>query len=321
MEYLALFLTLLFIELLYFKVAKKFNIIDKPNLRSSHEHLTLRGGGIIFYIAAASQFITSEFEFPWFFIGLTSMAVISFVDDVVSLSNKIRIFVHFAAVILIAVQLHVFSMPWYYIVIGFVVVVGVINAYNFMDGINGMTACYSLSVGALLLLVNYEVNFIESNFIIYPLIGVMVFAIFNFRTIAKTFAGDVGSVSIAFILMFCFAKLILKTGDYIYILFLTLYGLDTVWTIIRRFTLGESIFEAHRSHLYQYLGNEVGCSKLLISFLYAVLQFGIGLLVIWISQFDFSVQIVFSVVLLSVLSVVYLILKRMIIRKYIFKVL
>src|SRR5690606_10814738 len=127
MEYLALFLTLLFIELLYFKVAKKFNIIDKPNLRSSHEHLTLRGGGIIFYIAAASQFITSEFEFPWFFIGLTSMAVISFVDDVVSLSNKIRIFVHFAAVILIAVQLHVFSMPWYYIVIGFVVVVGVIN--------------------------------------------------------------------------------------------------------------------------------------------------------------------------------------------------
>src|SRR5690606_12525592 len=133
-------------------------------------------GVIMFYIAAAIKFITSAFEFPWFFVGLTSMAVISFVDDVVSLSNKIRIFVHFAAVILIAVQLHVFSMPWYYIVIGFVVVVGVINAYNFMDGINGMTACYSLSVGALLLLVNYEVNFIESNFIIYPLIGVMVFA-------------------------------------------------------------------------------------------------------------------------------------------------
>lgn len=316
MTYLLILITLFVAELLYFRLADCFNIIDKPNERSSHTSVTLRGGGIIFYIAALLYFILSGFQYPWFFLGLTMMTIISFLDDVFTLSNKLRLFVHFSSVLLMAYQLDLFEMPWYFLLIGFVVMVGVINAYNFMDGINGITACYSLAVAGLLLLVNRQVAFIDPDLLIYIILGVAVFAFFNFRTKAKSFAGDVGSVAIAYILLFALGTLILTTGEFIYILFLTVYGIDAVWTIIQRLLRKENIFQAHRSHLYQYLGNEAGVNKLLVSFSYGALQFLIGLLVIQFAQQDISAQLVFAASLLIGLSILYLIGKRAIIRKY-----
>src|SRR5690606_21050982 len=251
MEYLVLFILLFVLELLYFKVADKYNIIDKPNLRSSHSSITLRGGGIIFYFGALAYFFYSGFQYPFFFLGLTLMSLVSFLDDILTLSNKIRLMVHFGSVLLLAYQLSIFSLQWYFLLIAFIVVVGVINAYNFMDGINGMTGCYSLAIGALLTLVNMEINFIDQRVINYSVIGLLVFLIFNFRSNAKTFAGDVGAISIAYIFLFCLGTLIIKSGNFIYILFLSVYGIDAVWTILRRLHLNENIFEAHRSHLYQ----------------------------------------------------------------------
>src|SRR5690606_10286033 len=210
--------------------------------------------------------------------------------------------------------LDVFEMPWYYLLITFVVVVGVINAYNFMDGINGITACYSLAVGGLLMLVNREVGFVAQDLLAYTMLGVLVFAFFNFRTKATCFAGDVGSVSIAYILLFALGALIMKTGNLIYILFLTIYGIDAVWTIVRRLYLRENIFEAHRSHLYQFLGNEAGVNKLLVSFLYGCIQFVIGLAVIHIAVKDIIMQWISTLVLLVGLIGVYLVLKTSVIR-------
>lgn len=316
MTYLLILITLFVAELLYFRLADRFNIIDKPNERSSHTSVTLRGGGIIFYVAALLYFILSGFQYPWFFLGLTMMTIISFLDDVFTLSNKLRLLVHFSSVLLMAYQLDLFEMPWYFLLIGFVVMVGVINAYNFMDGINGITACYSLAVAGLLLLVNQQVAFIDSDLLIYTILGVAVFAFFNFRTKAKSFAGDVGSVAIAYILLFALGTLILTTGEFIYILFLAVYGIDAVWTIIQRLLRKENIFQAHRSHLYQYLGNEAGVNKLFVSFSYGALQFLIGLLVIQFAQQDISAQLVFAASLLIGLSILYLIGKRAIIRKY-----
>jgi UDP-N-acetylmuramyl pentapeptide phosphotransferase/UDP-N-acetylglucosamine-1-phosphate transferase len=215
-----------------------------------------------------------------------------------------------------AYQLDVFTMPWYYLMITFVVVVGVINAYNFMDGINGITACYSLAVGGLLMLVNQQIVFIEQEFLAFTLLGVLVFTFFNFRKRAKCFAGDVGSVAIAYILLFALGALILKTGNLIYILFLSVYGIDAVWTIIRRLLLKENIFEAHRSHLYQYLGNEAGVNKLLVSFLYGIIQLVIGGFVIIFAQKEFYIQLYFAFGLLIALSVIYLMIKSSIIRRY-----
>lgn len=317
MIYLLVLTALFILELVYFKVADRFNIIDKPNERSSHSTVTLRGGGVVFYFGALIYFIYSGFQYPWFFIGLTLMTVISFLDDIFTLSNKIRLLVHFSSVLLMAYQLDLFDMPWYYLLIGFIVVVGVINAYNFMDGINGITACYSLAVGALLMIVNRQVIFVAQDLLIFSLSGVLVFTFFNFRIKAKCFAGDVGSVAIAYILLFALGLLILKTGNLIYILFLVVYGVDAVWTIVRRLLRKENIFEAHRSHLYQFLGNEAGCNKLLISFLYGILQFGVGYLVIQFSSEDLKVQLMFSVTLIVVLSIFYFLLKTYIIRRFV----
>lgn len=319
MTYIFILITLFLLELLYFKIANRFNIIDKPNERSSHTSITLRGGGIIFYLAVLIYFVISDFQYPWFFLGLTLMTVISFLDDIFTLSNKFRLLVHFSAVLLMAYQLQVFAMPWYYLIITFIVVVGVINAYNFMDGINGITACYSLSVAGLLMLVNQRFHFIEQDFLLYTALSLLVFAFFNFRMKAKCFAGDVGSVAIAFILLFALGSLIIQTGNLLYILFLAVYGVDAVWTILRRLYLKENIFKAHRSHLYQFLGNEAKTNKLAISFAYGVIQFIIGYLVILFSDTTTSVQVFFATVLLLGLSAFYLILKRYIINKYISK--
>lgn len=317
MIYALVFIALFVLELVYFKIADRFNIIDKPNERSSHTAITLRGGGIIFYFGALMYFFLSGFQYPWFFLGLTMMTVVSFLDDVFTLSNRIRLLVHFTSVLLMAYQWDMFDMPWYFLLISFIVVVGVINAYNFMDGINGITACYSLAVGGLLLLTNLKIGFIDQDLLIYTILGVLVFTFFNFRTKAKCFAGDVGSVAIAYILLFALGLLILTTGNLIYILFLTVYGIDAVWTIIRRLSKGENIFKAHRSHLYQYLGNEAGLNKLLVSFLYGAVQFLIGLAVIYMANETIEVQVVFSVVLLILLSVFYLIYKGYVVKRYV----
>ncbi|MFD1771532.1 MraY family glycosyltransferase [Sphingobacterium suaedae] len=317
MKYVIALMLLSVLEVIYFKLADKFNIIDKPNQRSSHTTITLRGGGVIFYFAALFYFVLSGFQYPWFFLGLTLMTVVSFLDDVFTLSNKIRLLIHFGSVLLMANQLDIFAMPWYYLLITFVVVVGVINAYNFMDGINGITACYSLAVGGLLMLVNREVNFVAQDLLAYTMLGVLVFTFFNFRTKAKCFAGDVGSVAIAYILLFVLGALIIKTGNLIYFLFLAVYGVDAVWTIIRRLYLRENIFEAHRSHLYQFLGNEAKVNKLMISFLYGAVQFVIGWAVIQVAEKDLNTQFLFAAVLLIGLSSVYLIVKQYIIKKYV----
>ncbi|MFZ4862676.1 MraY family glycosyltransferase [Sphingobacterium sp. Mn56C] len=316
MIYIIVFITLFAVELLYFRIADRFNIIDKPNERSSHSSITLRGGGIIFYIGVLIYFILSGFQYPWFFLGLTLMTGISFLDDIFTLSNKLRLLIHFSSVLLMAFQLDLFDQSWYLLLLGFVIAVGVINAYNFMDGINGITACYSLAVAGLLVLVNQEIQFIDPDLLYYTILAVLVFAFFNFRTKAKCFAGDVGSVAIAYILLFVLGLLILKTGNLIYILFLAVYGIDAVWTIVRRLMLKENIFQAHRSHLYQYLGNEAGVNRLLISFLYGFIQFLIGIAVLYVSKEDTSYQLLFSIVLLVVLSVVYLWLKAYILKKH-----
>lgn len=316
MIYIILLFILFIFELLYFKVADYLNIVDKPNERSSHTQVTLRGGGIIFYIGTSLYFIWSGFLYPWFFLGLSLMALISFLDDVFTLSNRFRILIHFSSVFLMAYELAVFSMPWYYLLFTFVVVVGAINAFNFMDGINGITASYSISVTLLLILVNDDVKFIDQNYLYFSLTSILVFAFFNFRTKAKTFAGDVGSVTIAFVLLFALGALVLKSGNIIYILFLVVYGVDSILTIIRRITLRENIFEAHRSHLYQYFANEAGMNRLLISVLYGLTQLIVGLLVIWVSNYNPKVQLLFAVSLLLILSVTYCLMKSKVINKY-----
>jgi len=268
-------LSILFIiELIYFKIAASFNIIDKPNARSSHQTITLRGGGIIFCLSAIIYFTLYGYQYPYFMVGLLAITAISFIDDVLTLNNKIRLSIHLIAVLLMFYQWGLFDLNWYWIPVALVFVVGTINAYNFMDGINGITGSYSLlAIGTLYFINEKNVLFTSSDFLIIIGLSLIVFNFFNFRKKAKCFAGDVGSVSIAFIIVFLVGQLILKTENFNYILLLLIYGLDAVVTIIFRVLRKENIFKAHRSHFYQYLANEKKCSHLVVSVLYFFVQF------------------------------------------------
>ncbi|HMI00872.1 MAG TPA: hypothetical protein VK541_00240 [Pedobacter sp.] len=285
-----LFLVLFFlIMLLYFKLADHYNIIDKPNHRSSHSVLTIRGGGVIFPIAAIIYSFLDHFQHPYFIIGLFLISFISFLDDLLTLDSKVRLFVHLISVAAMLYELRVDVMPFYIIAISAIFAIGVINAYNFMDGINGMTGAYSLvSMSTLYYINEYIIKFVASDLLILTGISILVFNYFNFRTVAKCFAGDVGSISIAFIIIFLTGGLILETQNYSYILFFLVYGLDAGSTIVFRLMRKENILEAHRSHFYQYLANERNVSHKLISSGYATIQLIINILLLRCSSISLT---------------------------------
>lgn len=280
MEYFVLFILLIIFLKLYIQIAKHFNIIDKPNDRSSHDSITIRGGGIIFPIGILIWFIFSGFQYPMFFLGLAIISIISFLDDIAQLSNRLRLSVQLLCMLLILSEIGFELLPWWVWIIIWIVTTGIINAFNFMDGINGITGGYSLSVlSGIWLVNNYQIAFISNELIYYTAISIAIFGFFNFRKKAVFFAGDVGSISIAFILIFMLLKLIIQSGNPLYLLFLSIYGVDSVLTIIYRLWNKENIFEAHRKHLYQLMANEMKISHLLIATGYSVLQFIICLII------------------------------------------
>lgn len=269
------------ILLLYFKFADQFNITDKPNHRSSHQRITIRGGGIIIPIAFLIEYFFGGFEFSYFILGLFLISLVSFVDDILPLSNKIRLLIHLISVSLLFYQINLFFYPWWMILCSYVVMIGAINAYNFMDGINGITGGYSLIAIASLWIVNERVTFVDREWIVLAFLVLLVFNYFNFRKEARCFAGDVGSISIAFVILFFILSLVVRTGELCYFGFLVLYGVDTVTTIIFRIVRRENIFEAHRSHFYQHLVNVKKWPHLGVSTLYMSLQLIVNLLIIY----------------------------------------
>ncbi|WCT10608.1 MraY family glycosyltransferase [Mucilaginibacter jinjuensis] len=271
---------LLGIELLYFKIADHYNIIDKPNHRSSHANVTIRGGGIIFALALLIYPIYGGLIYPWFLAGLLTISFISFIDDTRPLSSKLRILFHLAAVTLLFIQLGLFTLPFYWIILALIFVIGTINAINFMDGINGITGAYGLVTLASLYYINSTITFTDPVFLLVAILSVLVFNFFNFRKKAKCFAGDVGSVSLAFIIVFFILQLVLQTQNLAYILLLLVYGLDACTTIIFRLIRKENILEAHRSHFYQFWANEKKVPHLIVSGIYGLSQLLINIAIL-----------------------------------------
>ena len=275
--YLIIAVLLFAAELIYFRVADHFNIIDKPNARSSHTKVVLRGGGIIFLFGAWLWVAFFGLQYPWFMLGLTMIAIVSFIDDVHSVPNGIRLVVQFTAMFLMFHELGILQWNmWWLVFIAWIVCVGIINAYNFMDGINGITGAYSLAVLLPLLYVNYKTPFVDMPFLIVTGLAILVFCFFNFRKRAKCFAGDVGAISVAFILLFAVGKLMVFEKDLTYFVFFTVYGVDTVLTICHRIMLHEHLGEAHRKHAYQLMANELKMPHTLVSTIYMVMQLAIS---------------------------------------------
>ncbi|MAD49883.1 MAG: UDP-GlcNAc--UDP-phosphate GlcNAc-1-phosphate transferase [Flavobacteriales bacterium] len=278
--YLISFFVLFIVMLVYLKIANRFNIVDKPNNRSSHEVVTIRGGGIVFPISILMYFVLSGFQYPIFAAAIFIISAISFVDDIKPLNTSIRLVIQFISIVLVIVQLFP-DIPFLFIPLVLFILLGGVNAYNFMDGINGITGAYSLVLLCTFCYLNQSLSFIDNDLIVFGLLSVLLFLIFNFRTKALCFSGDVGSLSIALFVLFLLFKLIIVTGEPIYALFLMVYGIDSGFTLISRKLKGENIFEPHRTHLYQLLVHLKGYSHLSVSFLYSFIQLGINYLIIF----------------------------------------
>ncbi len=313
MVYCVLFVLLLLAELVYFKIADKFNIIDKPNERSSHSSIVLRGGGIIFLIGAWIWSAFFGFPYPWFLAGLTLVAGISFVDDIHSLPDSVRLLVQFVAAAMVFYQMDILHWDmWWMVILALIVYVGITNVYNFMDGINGITAGYSLAVLVPILLLNGQGAFVESSLIVVSILSVLVFCIFNFRPKgkAKCFAGDVGSIGIAFILLFILGTIIFKTGDVTYLLLLVVYGVDACLTIVHRIMLHENLGEAHRKHVYQLMANELKIGHVKVTSLYMALQLVISLVFIYVIPNTVLAHWIYLIAVCAVLVVAYVLFKK-----------
>lgn len=315
MMYIALAAAFFILILGYFRLAGHYNIIDKPNERSSHSSITIRGGGVIFIVAAIAALCLDFKDFWLPALGIIIIGTISFLDDIFTLPNKVRIVFHIAAVSLMFSYLHVFSsFPIYIIAALYILVIGIINAYNFMDGINGITGLYSLVVLSGLQFINMQQPFVNEHLIWLPMLACAVFLFFNFRKKAACFAGDVGSVTIAFWIMLLLLDLIFTSGNWIYLLFLAVYGVDTVLTIMHRLLLKQNIFKAHRMHFYQILANERKLPHLLVSVIYSLVQAVIIVLIITLNGKEVSFFVTCLIILLPLL-IIYIGLKGRLMRQ------
>lgn len=308
-NYILIIILLLVAELIYFRIADKYNIIDKPNQRSSHTTIVLRGGGIIFLIGAWVWSAFFEFEYPWFLAGLTLVAGVSFVDDIRSLPDSVRLVAQFAAAAMAFYELGILHWSmWWIVLVALIVYVGATNVINFMDGINGITAGYSLAVLLPLAALNTDNEYVAQSLIVTTIIAAIVFCIFNFRPKgkAKCFAGDVGSIGIAFIMLFLLGNVIIKTEDITWLIFLLVYGVDGCLTIIHRIMLHENLGEAHRKHAYQIMANELKIGHVKVALLYMFIQLVVSLGFIYICPNTLICHWLYMIGALVVLTVAYI---------------
>lgn len=310
-SYIVIFFGLLVLELLYFKIADQFNIIDRPNERSSHTRVVLRGGGVIFTIALWIWSVMYGFHYPWLLAGVTLAAGVSFVDDIHSLPDSMRLVVQFASMFLVFREVGLLNWElWWMVPIALFVCVGATNVYNFMDGINGITGGYSLAVLIPLMLLNRKCDFMDESLLAVVGLSLLVFCFFNFRKKAKCFAGDVGSIGMALILLFGIGRLIMQTGDVTWLLLLLVYGVDGCLTIIHRIMLHENLGEAHRKHAYQLMANELGIPHVAVSGIYMALQLAVSLIAIYVIPDTTIAHWLYLVCTAAVLGLAYIMFMR-----------
>jgi UDP-N-acetylmuramyl pentapeptide phosphotransferase/UDP-N-acetylglucosamine-1-phosphate transferase len=315
MTFIIVFLVLLLLALIYIRTATKYGIVDRPNDRSSHSEVTVRGGGIIFPIAVLLWWMVSDFLNTWMVLGLVWISVVSLLDDMFTLSRKLRFGIQFLALTMAFYDLGVFEQkPFWALPILYFVALGIINAINFMDGINGITGLYFLVFFGSILAINQFMPIFENDLIQYIILSILVFLIFNLRKKALMFAGDIGSISLAYLAIYFLTKWYLASGEWTIILFLLVYGTDSFLTLGQRLLRGENVALPHRSHLYQLLVNQLKKEHVIISLLFALIQFALNF-----SLFIYPQSVptpLMAAIILVVSAVFYLFTKKTIQKKF-----
>ena len=321
--YLIIAVILLIAELVYFRIADKFNIIDKPNERSSHTRIVLRGGGIIFTIALWIWSIWYGMPYPWMLAGVTIAAGISFVDDVHSLPDSLRLVAQIGSMLLVFQEVGLIVSPelleglsmtgvakaCLILIAAMLVAIGGTNIFNFMDGINGITGGYALAVLIPLMILNGQYGFVDESLLVVIVLSLLVFSFFNFRTKAKCFAGDVGSIGMALLLVFCIGRLMVVTGDVTWIVLYLIYGADGMMTIFHRIMLHENLGQAHRKHVFQLMANELKMPHVVVSSIYMVMQLVISLIAIYVIPNTIAAHWIYLVCSAAIVGLAYVLFK------------
>lgn len=298
---------------LYLRYAQQKALLDTPNARSSHEVPTVRGGGLLF----APTFVALLLLFaPGYYLSALALALaalISFLDDLYTLPVRYRLPAHFLSVALLIYDTQS-TWPIWAALLALILITGWLNTFNFMDGINGISAVYAAVILASFFWVpleNHAARSAVSTAIPGMLMALLAFSWFNFRKKALCFAGDIGSVSLALILAWALL-LHWHSPQSLYLLaFPALYAVDSVMTILVRLSRRENIFEAHRTHLYQLLANEQGWDHRLIALLYGTLQFSINIgIVLTLAKRPVSTQLLVVALLYLILCALYFMIRQ-----------
>lgn len=267
-------------------------IIDVPNERSSHSQPTPRGGGISLVAMTIIGLVCSQMLWrltSWrglmvYVVAATLIAMVSWLDDLQSISAKARFLVHFIAAGLIIAEWGYWSnfhfsrlgniqLGQFGILLTLLWIVGLTNAYNFMDGIDGIAGGQAFVAGTGWAIVGWMNN----DKFVFAIGGLLAasslgFLFYNWSP-AKIFMGDVGSAFLGFtfaVVPLIAARPAVDNQDYMFwIGFLLVWPFiaDTGFTLLRRLRRGENIFQAHRSHLYQRMVI-AGHSHQIVSLLY-----------------------------------------------------
>jgi len=179
-----------------------------------------------------------------------------------------------------------------------------------MDGINGITGLYSIAVLSGFFYINYENEFINNDFIIFPMLSLLVFGYYNFRKKARFFAGDIGSISMAMVILFCLMFLTRELMSPLVLLFIVVYGADALMTLLYKVVIKEKMSQPHRHHIYQKLVDVLKWPHLKVSILYTILQIMINFIVFYGYQLELSVQYLLFFAVVFILIIGYILLFR-----------
>ena len=301
--YVVIFVILVGLEALYIYVARRAGIVDVPTDRSSHRRPVVRGGGVVIYLGALAWWFVSGFTAPFAMIGLTLLAGVSFADDLREVSVPVRLVMQFIGVGFILAECLPVGASVLLWAVALIIGVGLVNAFNFMDGINGLAGLYSFLLFGVLSYIDVFVvqDFIDLRLLVISTLASGVFCLFNFRINAMCFAGDVGSIIIGGLALYALGSLVFYTGDIWWFGLVAVYGVDVVLTLCRRLAAGQNIFRAHRMHAYQLMSNELHTPQLVVATALCFLQAAIDVPLVFMD----CVTAAYSGTVVAVLSVLY----------------
>ncbi len=304
--------------LAFFPIARKLKLYDIPNERSSHKHVTFRGGGIIVPLSLLFYVLFFGFQNSFMIAGVLLASAISFYDDIKGSNPFVRLICHFISVGMVMMDITngYHFLPFITILIA-IIAVAAVNAYNFMDGINGITGLYTLSIYETIYFYNYKIeNIFDPNLLLILTVALVIFGFYNFRSKAIMFAGDVGSVSLGLIAVFYILFLVVHNNNLIYLSIVAVYGVETGLTIIYRLMKGQNIIHPHRMHLFQDLVHIAKLPHLVVAFGYVIIQVIVNFGMFYCIRHQLN-GLQFLTYIIILLSCCYIIIKYQIYKRYV----